>query len=78
MLKKNGTSGDLRGSLIDIAFTMVLIIQMKNSFLQPYRIGLPFTHKKSDFGPISVTEGGCTKPIAKVECYISDRFCATL
>ena len=43
-----------------------------------YRIGLLFTNKNGDFGAISGTERSCAAPISKVECFISDRFCATL
>ena len=38
-----------------------------------YRIGLLFTHKKGDFGAISVMERRCAAPISKVESHISDR-----
>ena len=39
-----------------------------------YRItGLLFTHKKGDFGAISVTERSCAAPISKLESHISDR-----
>ena len=33
---------------------------------------------RGDFGAISVTERSFAEPILKVECFISDRFCATL
>ena len=48
------------------------------SALNPYRIGLRFTHKKGDFGWISVTELRCAALISKVESHIADRFCATV
>ena len=48
------------------------------SALKPYRIGLLFTHKNSDFGCISVTELRCAALISKVESHISDRICATV
>ena len=40
---------------------------------KPYRIGLLFTHKNSDWGAISVTERSCATPISKVGSHISDR-----
>ena len=43
-----------------------------------YRIGLPFTHKNSDFGAISVAKRSCRRPISKVERHLLDRFCDTL
>ena len=43
-----------------------------------YRIALLFTHKNGDFGAISETLQSCAAPVSKVECFISDRFCATL
>ena len=43
-----------------------------------YRIGFLFTHKNGDFGAISETLQSCAAPISKVECFILDRFCATL
>ena len=44
-----------------------------------YWIGLLFTHKKGDFGAISVTDRSCATPIWKEKRHISDtRSCATL
>ena len=37
---------------------------------KPYRIGLLFTLKNSDFGAISVTKRSCAAPISKVQSYI--------
>ena len=45
---------------------------------KPNRKGLLFTHEKSDFGAISMTERSCAAQISKLKRYISDRFCATL
>ena len=41
--------------------------------LKPYRTGLLFTHKNSDFGAISVTERSCVVQISEVESRKSDR-----
>ena len=41
--------------------------------LKPYRTGLLFTHKNSDFGAISVTEKSCVAQISEVESRKSDR-----
>ena len=41
---------------------------------KPYRIGLLFTNKNSDFGAISVTKGSCTALISKMEHHILDKF----
>ena len=40
---------------------------------KPYRTGLLFTHKNSDFGAISVTERSCVAQISEVESRKSDR-----
>ena len=41
---------------------------------KPYRIGLLFTHKNSDFSAISVTARSCTALISKMEHHILDKF----
>ena len=41
---------------------------------KPYRIGLLFTNKNSDFGAISVTERSCTALISEMEHHILDEF----
>ena len=40
----------------------------------PYRIGLLFRHKNSDFSATSVTERSCTALISKMEHHILDKF----
>ena len=41
---------------------------------KPYQIALLFTHKKGDFGPISVTERRCAAPKLKKDRHISESF----
>ena len=41
---------------------------------KPYRIGLMFTHKNSDFSAIFVRERSCTAPTLNEDLHISDTF----
>ena len=41
---------------------------------KPYRMGILFTHRNSDFGEDSLTERSYATTILKVICHISDGF----
>ena len=53
-------------------------VSTKVKAMRSYWIRLLFTLKNGDFGAISETERSCAAPISKVDCHVSDWFCATL
>ena len=75
-LRKLASANERGDHFLEAMFTLYPIAFA--SALKPYRIGLLFTHKNSDFGCISVTERSCAALISKVESHISDRICATV